>query len=95
MKQETDIQSILDQIGDPAEIARSLRAFRKDAALVSSKWSEFVKKYPDEWIAVYGGRVRASEKTLEALLERIDEIGLPRGQVFVKYMDTKPIPLVL
>ena len=71
MKQKIDRQAILDQIGDPAEIARSLEAYRKDMELAFSKRAEFVKKYPDQWVALFRGKVRAHGTDLPSLIDEL------------------------
>ncbi len=87
-------EEVLELIGDPREINRSLKVFQKSTRLVSDHYSKLVERYPDEWLAVYNGRVRAHGKSRKAVLEEVDAKGLPRAQTFLWLAKTEPQPLI-
>lgn len=77
---------VLKQIGNPAEVDRELQAFRRTAWALSSRHPRLIDRYPKEWVAVYRGRVRAHGRTFRSVMEQIDEKGLPRGHVIVRFI---------
>ena len=60
-----DVEKI---IGDPGKIAEQMEAFRESAALLSAENPRMVEEYPDEWIGIHSGKVRAHGPTFEFLM---------------------------
>ena len=80
----------------------SLKAFEEAEA----KWDELVsrffaqgealrKLYPDKFAAMGPGDVLIIADTLEELLQRIDEQGIPRKEVVTDFLDVESPPLVV
>ena len=80
-----DSSSIVDAIGDPVNISRSIDEYREDAEKLSSRHTRLRKKYDGQWIAFYRGRVRAHASTLDSLAEQIQEKRLPRNRVIIRF----------
>ncbi|MBI2918226.1 MAG: hypothetical protein HYY01_09540 [Chloroflexi bacterium] len=88
-------KSILEDIGDPAVIVRELESFSKAARLFSTKEAELTQLYPNQWVAFYRGRVRATGKTLQSLLDEVDRKKLPRDRVIIHFMEQSPRAMIL
>lgn len=86
---------IFDIIGDPATLEGELDHFRENARALSSRRRHFIEHYPQRWVAVYDGDVSVDAPTLPELLRRIDEGGLPRGHVVIRYIDKHPRKMIL
>jgi hypothetical protein len=82
----TDARGIIEQLGDPAEVNRELARFRKSAQLLSSQRARLIERYPEQWVAVYDGKVRAHGRTLEATLKQLDEDGIPRAHTAIGFV---------
>ena len=82
-------------IGDPRKVAEELQAFGKTAKLLSSRYPRMVERYPDQWIALHSGEVRAHGDSLDAVLQQIDAMGLSRDQVIVRFIDKEPRIMIL
>jgi Family of unknown function (DUF5678) len=79
----------------PKKIARDLRAFSRTARIFSSNEQRLLKKYPKQWVALYGGKVRASAKSLDEVLSKLKKQHVPANQTIVWYMDTSGRHLIL
>ena len=79
----------------PKKIARELRAFSRTARIFSSNEQRLLKKYPKQWVALYGGKVCASAKSLDEVLSKLKQQGVPANQALVWYMDTSGRKLIL
>ena len=80
---------------DPLEIARDLLDFSESCSKLSSDQPRLIAEYPNRWIAVYDGEVRANSKHLGALLKKMDALGIPQGSAIVRFIDTNPETLIL
>lgn len=85
-----------EYLGDtPKNIARDLRAFSRTAQIFSSNERRLLKKYPEQWVALYGGKVRASAKSFDEVLSKLKQQGVPANHAFIRYMDTSGRKLIL
>ena len=82
-------------IGDARKVDDDLYAFRKTAMRLSSRHPRMVARYPNQWIALHSGRVRAHGDSLDAVLWEIDEKGLSRDQTTVRFIDKEPQMLIV
>jgi len=87
--------AILRMIGDPARVARELRQFRQTTRLLSSQHPRMIEKYPKKWVALYGGKVKATGRSLDAVLKGIDKAGLPRSAVIVRFIEKNRRTMIL
>jgi hypothetical protein len=88
-------EEVLRQLGDPSAVAFELRQFTKSAQSSSADWPLLVERYANQWIAIYGGTVRAHEDTLDALLRVLDEQRRPLGQTLIRFVEDTPRTLIL
>ena len=88
-------REVMELIGDPREIDKSLTAFRKSMDSLSSRYSKLLERYPQEWVAIHAGRVRAHGESMEAVLKEVEAKGLARGETLLWFMETEPSTLIL
>lgn len=86
---------ILDILGDPTEIDRSLTAFSRSAQVLSTDHPRMIEKYPKQWVAIYDGKVRARASTFLSLMSQADKEELPRNDLVVRYIDRNQRTMVL
>ena len=79
----------------PKKIARDLRAFSRTGQFLASNERRLLKKYPKQWIALYDGKVRASAKSLDKVISKLEQQGLPPNESIIWYMDTSGRKLIL
>ncbi|MEX2226222.1 MAG: hypothetical protein WEB52_07230 [Dehalococcoidia bacterium] len=86
---------VVDIIGDPGVLEKELEAFRESARVLSSKQRHLIARYPKRWVAIYEGDVAADAATLHELMAEIEDRGLPRGHMIVRYIDKNPRKMIL
>jgi len=79
----------------PKQVDRELRAFSRAAKLLSSDHPRLIDEHPKEWVAIYGGKVRVTDKSLDALIARLKQEGLPANEAIIRYIDTSGRKLIL
>ncbi len=80
---------------DIETIVKEFRSFRKSGLVFSSHHKRLIDRYPDEWVAIHNGQVRAHDSDYDAVLSKIDAIGIPRNLVLVRYIAKKPCSMIL
>ena len=86
---------VLEMLGDPKEVARDLRAFRKDARVLSSKREHLISQYPNQWVGIHKNQVVATGKTLDSVVEQLHALRVPRGRAIVRYISKHPRKMFL
>ena len=87
---------LLTEIGDdPEKIAFELREFSDSAQLLSDQREKLAEEHPMEWVCIHHGKVAASSKTLDALMEKIREQGISANSAIVRFIDKKQKTLIL
>ena len=81
-------------VGNPAEVAARLEAARQTALLFSSGLPSLAEQFAGRWLALYEQRIIDAD-SLDALLDRLDRDGVPRGRALIRFMDTNQRVLIL
>jgi hypothetical protein len=87
-----DLQRI---VGDAARLNRDVTQFRRSAEALSLDHEALVRQYAGKWVAAYDGKIRAAEATLDRLLARVTQMGLPRESAVVEFVERQPVTLIL
>jgi hypothetical protein len=91
---KTDILEILRN-QDPARLNRDLQRFRKAAQALSADHPRLIDKYPNQWVAVYDGKVAAHASTLPAILGKIKRKRIPQAHTIVRYIEKNKRTMIL
>ena len=86
---------VIEQLGNPREVDRQLQDFRRAARVFSSRHPRLIDEYPNQWVAVYRGKVKAHGSTLNSVVSQVDKLGLPRESVVVRFIDRSQRTLIL
>ena len=92
---DKNVQSILDQLGDPADVVRELKAFRRAVRDLDNQHPHLVDCYPEQWVAVLDGKVRAHGPTFSEVMKKIDQEGLPKERTIVRFIDKVERAIIL
>jgi ABC-type thiamine transport system ATPase subunit len=76
-------------------IANDFRCFRKSGLLLSSHRKRMINQYPEQWIAVYDGKVAAHGDNYDSVLAEVDSKRIPRSLTLVRYITKKPKSMIL
>ena len=74
---------------------RALLSFEANHRYLREYHAELLKEYPDQWVAVHDQEVVASDSKIEGLFKKVDQLGIHRGEVAGKFMNTHPKPMIL
>ncbi len=86
---------VIKEMGGPKVISRELREFSNRVQVFECKRAELTAQYPNKWIAMYNEDIVAVADSLQDLLSRMDDRGVPRKEAIVEYMDTEQRSMVL
>jgi hypothetical protein len=76
--------------------AKSVRPqYSRDAALLKTKHDRWRRRYADQWIAIFDGKVYGPAKSQDELLEKLHTVGLPAERaVFHYFSPTRRLRIV-
>ena len=80
-------------VNDP-DILAKLREFRARVDRMESQRERLTRNYPNHWAALYGGDFVVAE-SLEELLEKLDDQGVPTHETVIRFLDPKPAHMIL
>jgi hypothetical protein len=89
------LDKVREALGNPGELQARVAAAEQNYAAFDDLYETLLARYPNQWLGFYGREVKAVAPTRDELLQRIDELGLPRGDVLVRYLRTTPRTLIL
>lgn len=81
--------------GSAMEIDRGLRRFADAAKVLSSDHPRLINEHPSQWVGVYHGKVAASATTMESLLSKLRENGVPAKDAIVRFIEKNERTLIL
>ncbi len=88
-------QHVHPAIGDPVEFLKEMRSFDRSCDFYNAHYNDLLAAYPDEWVAIHEGEVRAHSTDIHELLAQIDALGVPRGSTLFERLESNPLPMVL
>jgi hypothetical protein len=54
-----------------------------------------IDRYPEQWVAVYDGKVKAHASDFDTVLSQIDKARIPRKLTLIRYIAKKPSSMIL
>lgn len=91
-------QGVIEMSFTPAEIEEinaSFKAAEVERAFWHAHHDEFLKTYPDQFVAVLDGEVIATSPDLLKLDRLLKRKGVKMGSVWLKFMETNPRRYIL
>jgi|SRR5439155_15399623 len=93
--QATKKRALQSVLGNPARLNRVLQQFRKAAQALSSDHPRLIDEYPNQWVAVYRGKVAAHGPTLDAVLGKMKRKAIPQARTIVRYIEKNKRTMIL
>jgi hypothetical protein len=93
--QATENMALLERLANPVLLNRDLQTFRKAAQRLSSDHLRLINKYPNQWVAIYSGKVAAHGPTLNSVLANIKRKKIPQRLTIVRYIEKNQRTMIL
>lgn len=69
--------------------------FKRSCEFFDVHYRELVSTYPDEFIGIFDGQVRAHAADLSEMLAQLDALGVPRGTTHIEFVAANPRVAIL
>jgi hypothetical protein len=89
------VERLRRRLGDPQEARRKLERLDHDLRYLLQHVEEWRQRYPNRWMAVYGGRLAAGADPQEDLLTALGEKGVPLEEAVVFFPSEQRAALIL
>jgi len=83
------LERALDAAGGKKAFDRKFRQYGESVAFIDKNREELLKKYDENWVAVYEATVVAHSKKYEDLEEELRKQGLPVEEVVIKFLTSR------
>ena len=71
------------------QVQAELQRFKKDTAYYEAHHEELLKKYPEQWVAIFDQQVVGVCLDYEQLLTQLEEKGVPIERTLFKHLTQK------
>jgi len=71
------------------QVQAELQHFRKDTDYYEAHHEELLKKYPEQWVAIFDQQVVGTSQDYEELLTELEEKGVPIERTLFKHLTQK------
>lgn len=89
------IERANELLGDRGQALERKQRMDHDAQFLISHLEEWRKKHPNNWVAVYDGRLVAVEPSKERLLETLQKVQVPLDSVLLDFLSEEKPVLIL
>lgn len=90
-----DIKNIVATAGGEEVIEMRLRRFEEDAYYLQSLRQELLRKYLDQWIAVYERSLVAHGRTIAELRKQLSVKGIPQNEAVIDFIASERKAMLL
>lgn len=70
-------------------------SFHKSGLIFSSYRKRLIDRYPEQWVAVFDGKVKAHDPNYQSVLSKIDEDGIPRQLTLIRFITRNEGSMIL
>lgn len=74
---------------------RAMERFRRDIEYFEANRDSLIRDHPNEWMAIYEGRIGAVAGDLGSLFDELERQGIPLGEAVIEYLSTEEEVLIL
>jgi hypothetical protein len=85
--------SFIDQ--NSAQLYAELEQFDRDNHFIDDHYAELAPRYRNHWVAVYRGHIVGAAPDMGALVNLLDQKGIPSQDVARRFFPTRPIDVLL
>ena len=77
------------------EFAERARRFHEDALYFNDRHGEFLRLYPDQWVAVYNKQFAGADADISRLMQDLRARGYPAIDAVIRPMSTEDVTWIL
>ena len=85
-----EFTKMIADAGGPAKFFETDRDHWKPFNLMKERHAELMEKYPDKWVVMGDDGLICTGDSREEVCKVVDDLGIRRDHVRIKFMDTNP-----
>jgi hypothetical protein len=90
-----EMQNMVAQAGGEEVIELRIRRFEEDFRYLQSLWYELMRKYLNQWVAVYEKSLVAHGKTISELRKKLTIKGIPQNEAVIDFVASERKAMLL
>ena len=89
------MEKVIQEMGGIHVLVKELKDFKNTVRTFQEDEPHLVKRYNNQWVAYHDCRLRAHAESLDFVLERLREQGIPKEDSLVRFVTDKPRKFIL
>lgn len=85
------LNKALQSAGGHEEFKRKMAQFSEDLAFIEKNRGKLLELYDENWIAVCKSEIVTHSKNYDDVLMQIEQKGLPKEQVVIKFLSSRKV----
>ena len=87
--------AVAEPFGGAAVLRAKMARGRRASERMRQEWRTLLARYPDQWVTMGENGLAGAANSHEALLELLNDQGIPTGDVATRFLNTRPGMLIL
>lgn len=91
----TDIKKVVENAGGEASFDLKLRRFEDDVRYLQSIRPDLLRKYLDQWVAIFNKSIVGCEKSAPELRRKLTLRGIPQSEAVIDFIASERKAMLL
>lgn len=79
----------------PESPQESIARFQRDVDYFESRYEQLLQEHPEQWVAIFNQAVVGTDTDFDALLETLDQAGIPIEKALIEHVTAEEDVLIL
>ena len=79
----------------PESPQESIVRFQRDVDYFESRYEQLLQEHPEQWVAIFNQAVVGTDPDFDALLETLDQAGIPIEKALIEHVTAEEDVLIL
>ena len=89
------VAEMLQECGGIDQVLQDMRSVKSSHVAFSEQHRDLTQEYANQWVAFHEGKRVAVGESLDAVFAETDSKSIPRGKMFVRFLDPVPTVMIL
>lgn len=84
-----ELKHAMESVGGRKRFEEQAKQYRSDSEYLEKNQEALLQEYPEQWVAVYRGEIRAAAHDAKTLISMIERKKLSPNEVLISFLSSK------